>query len=79
VLGRLGYHQGDVQPPAAVEAIRWLATVVPAALLLVSAGFARGYPLTRAEHVRILARLAERGDHANVAPSASSISARTAG
>jgi len=79
VLGRLGYHQGDVQPPAAVEAIRWLATIVPAALLLLSAGFARGYPLTRAEHVRILALLAERAPQPNVAKSASSISARTAG
>jgi Na+/melibiose symporter-like transporter len=47
-------------------------------LLLLSAWFARGYPLTRAEHARILARLAERADQPKVATSASSISARTA-
>ncbi|HXK23952.1 MAG TPA: MFS transporter [Myxococcota bacterium] len=79
VLGQLGYHQGETQPPAAVAAIRWLASIVPALLLLLSAWFARGYPLTRAEHARILARLAERGDQPKVATSASSISARTAG
>ena len=60
VLGRLGFHQGDAQPPAAVEAIRWLATVVPAAMLLLSAWCARGYPLTREGHARILAELSNR-------------------
>jgi sugar (glycoside-pentoside-hexuronide) transporter len=79
VLGSLGFGKHDVQPPAAVEAIRWLGSVVPSLLLLLSAWFARGYPLTRAEHARILARLAERGDQVKVATSASSISARTAG
>jgi Na+/melibiose symporter-like transporter len=79
VLGALGFGKHDVQPPAAVEAIRWLGSVVPSALLVLSAWFARGYPLTRAEHARILTRLAERGDQAKLATSASSISARTAG
>jgi sugar (glycoside-pentoside-hexuronide) transporter len=60
-LGALGFGQGEVQPPAAVEAIRWLGSVVPALLLVVSAWFARGYPLTRAEHTRILAELSRRG------------------
>ena len=68
VLGRLGYHKGDEKPAAAVEAIRWLATVVPAALLVLSAWFARGYPLTRAEHARILGELSRRNvDPANLA------------
>ena len=60
VLGGLGFHQGETQPPAAIEAIRWLATWVPALLLLLSAWFARGYPLTRAAHAQILEQLARR-------------------
>lgn len=60
LLGALGYAQGDVQPPLAVEAIRLLATLAPAAFLALSAWLAVGYPLTRAEHVRILEALAER-------------------
>lgn len=64
VLGWLGFGQGDVQPPAAVEAIRWLGSVVPALLLVLSAWYARGYPLTRAEHERILAELSRRDTRA---------------
>lgn len=60
VLGQLGFGQGERQPPAAVTAIRWLASVVPALLLLLSAWYARGYPLTRAAHARILAQLSAR-------------------
>ena len=60
VLGWLGFGKGDVQPPAAVEAIRWLGSVVPSLLLVLSAWYARGYPLTRAEHERILAELSRR-------------------
>ena len=60
VLGSLGFGQGETQPPAAIEAIRWVATVVPAAMLLLSAWYARGYPLTRAAHERILHELAAR-------------------
>jgi GPH family glycoside/pentoside/hexuronide:cation symporter len=60
VLGWLGFGKHDVQPPAAVEAIRWLSSVVPALLLLLSAWIARGYPLTRAAHAQILTQLAAR-------------------
>ena len=60
VLGSLGFGKHETQPAAAVEAIRWIATVVPAVMLLLSAWFARGYPLTRAEHARILAELSAR-------------------
>jgi sugar (glycoside-pentoside-hexuronide) transporter len=60
VLGQAGFRKGEQQPPAAIHAIRWLASVVPALLLLISAWFARGYPLTRAAHARILAQLAAR-------------------
>jgi GPH family glycoside/pentoside/hexuronide:cation symporter len=64
VLGQLGFGQGETQPPEAVAAIRWLGSVVPALLLLLSAWFARGYPLTRAAHARILAELEARGGRA---------------
>jgi sugar (glycoside-pentoside-hexuronide) transporter len=60
VLGRTGFVKGDVQPAAAVDAIRGFATAVPALLLLLSAWFARGYPLTRAAHARILDELSAR-------------------
>jgi sugar (glycoside-pentoside-hexuronide) transporter len=59
VLGWLGYGK-DAHPPASIEAIRWLASVVPAAMLLLSAWYAFGYPLTRAEHARILEELSRR-------------------
>jgi sugar (glycoside-pentoside-hexuronide) transporter len=62
VLGQAGFGKGDRQPEAAIDAIRAFASVVPAALLLLSAWFARGYPLTRAAHARILAELERRGD-----------------
>ena len=68
VLGSLGFGQGDAQPPAAVVAIRWIATVVPAAMLLLSAWCARGYPLTREVHTRILAELSEREVRRTPAP-----------
>jgi len=64
VLGSLGFGKNETQPAAAIEAIRWIATVVPAAMLLLSAWYARGYPLTRAEHQRILAELSRRDTRA---------------
>jgi len=60
VLGQQGFGKGESQPPEAITAIRWFASVVPAALLVLSAWFARGYPLTRAAHSRILAELERR-------------------
>ena len=60
VLGQAGFRQGEAQPQAAIDVIRWFASAVPAVLLVVSAWFARGYPLTRAEHARILEELARR-------------------
>jgi Na+/melibiose symporter-like transporter len=62
LLGLLGFRQGDDQPEAAVTAIRWLTSVGPIVFLSLSIWFARGYPLTRAAHGRILDALADR-DH----------------
>ncbi len=60
LLGLLGYTQGTEQPESAITAIRWLTSVGPALFLALSIWFARGYPLTRAEHGRILEVLAAR-------------------
>jgi glycoside/pentoside/hexuronide:cation symporter, GPH family len=60
LLGALGYSKGEVQPETAVDAMRWLASLGPACFLGLSAWLARGYPLTRAEHARILDALADR-------------------
>jgi GPH family glycoside/pentoside/hexuronide:cation symporter len=60
LLGVLGFTQGEVQPEAAVTAIRWLTSVGPAIFLALSIWFARGYPLTRQAHSVILARIAAR-------------------
>ena len=67
LLGFLGFTQGAEQPEAAVTAMRWLTSVGPAVFLAVSIAFARGYPLTRAEHARILAQLAARDARAPAA------------
>jgi Na+/melibiose symporter-like transporter len=64
LLGFLGFAQGDEQPEAAITAIRWLTSLGPALFLAASIGFARGYPLTRAAHARILEQLAARGARA---------------
>ncbi len=60
LLGLLGFIQGDEQPEAAVTAIRWLTGAGPAFFLALSIWFARGYPLTRAAHARLVKQLAER-------------------
>jgi GPH family glycoside/pentoside/hexuronide:cation symporter len=61
LLGVLGYAHDQPPNEATLMAIRWLATVVPAAFLLLAAWLARGYLLTRARHQEILAELARRG------------------
>lgn len=60
LLGLLGFQKGEEQNAQTVTAIRWLTSVAPAACLLVSAWFARGYPLTRARHREILEALERR-------------------
>lgn len=60
LLGFLGYEQGQHQPAAAITAIRWLTSVGPALFLALSIHFARGYPLGREAHARILEQLSAR-------------------
>jgi sugar (glycoside-pentoside-hexuronide) transporter len=59
LLGALGYSKEE-QPEIAITAIRWLASVGPAFFLALSIWFARGYPLTRRAHDRILDGLGRR-------------------
>ena len=54
LLGLLGFGRGEDQPEAAITAIRWLTSIGPIVFLSLSIAFARGYPLTRAAHGRIL-------------------------
>ena len=60
LLGVLGYTSEGPQNDATLNAIRWLASIVPACFLVLSVWFARGYPLTRERHALILADLARR-------------------
>jgi Na+/melibiose symporter-like transporter len=60
VLAGLGFTKGEQQNPAAIGGIRILTSLVPAFFLALSIWIARGYPLTRAAHARILERLEAR-------------------
>jgi glycoside/pentoside/hexuronide:cation symporter, GPH family len=61
LLGALGYAHDRPANEATLTAIRWLASVVPAAFLLLAAWLACDYRLTRARHQEILTVLARRG------------------
>ena len=64
VLEAAGYQGGGVareaQSEFAIQTIRVLTSVVPAIFLLLAIWVARGYPLSRAAHGRILEQLRER-------------------
>jgi sugar (glycoside-pentoside-hexuronide) transporter len=64
VLGTLdlvGLVQGEVQTEAVRGTIRLLTALGPMLFLALAIWIARGYPLSRSAHTRILARLEERG------------------
>jgi GPH family glycoside/pentoside/hexuronide:cation symporter len=61
VLGAMGLEPGAPTSEATRHTIRVLTSIVPAAFLALGIWIARGYPLTRAAHARILARLEARG------------------
>jgi len=67
LLGALGYAQYGPQSAATLTAVRWLTSMGPAAFLLLSAWFARGYAIDRKRHAEILERLARRGERAGSA------------
>jgi sugar (glycoside-pentoside-hexuronide) transporter len=63
VLDLAGFQKlapGEAQPETARQAIRWLTGLSPCLFLLVGVWFARGYPLGRDRHARILESLAAR-------------------
>jgi Na+/melibiose symporter-like transporter len=60
LLGALGFSKGEEQNPATVTAIRLLTTLGPAFFLALAIWIARGYPLTREKHARILEQIAAR-------------------
>ena len=63
ILDLAGFQKlapGEAQPETARAAIRWLTALSPCLFLLVGVWFARGYPLGRERHARIVAALAAR-------------------
>lgn len=60
LLDLLGMRQGSEQPEAARQAIRWMTAVAPALFLAIGIAALWGYPLTRAAHADIRARLLAR-------------------
>ena len=60
VLGAMGLERGEPKSEATLQTIRVLTAVVPAIFLALGIWIARGYPLTRAAHARILSRLEAR-------------------
>lgn len=60
ILDLAGFVRGDTQPESARQAIRILTGVAPAVFLLLSVLIALRYPLNRAAHAQIRARLAAR-------------------
>ena len=60
LLDLLGYEKGEQQNETARQAIRWMTACSPAAFLVVAVALARAYPLTRAKHEEILAKLVAR-------------------
>ncbi|MDH5306904.1 MAG: glycoside-pentoside-hexuronide (GPH):cation symporter [Myxococcales bacterium] len=59
-LGALGLTKGDAQSETVRSAIRLLSTLTPAVFLALGVWIARGYPLSRERHARIVKQLAER-------------------
>jgi sugar (glycoside-pentoside-hexuronide) transporter len=57
LLDLLGFHQGEEQTETVRHAIRWLTFLAPTVCLALAAIAATGYPLTRAAHAEIVARL----------------------
>lgn len=72
LLGWLGYTKGADQPEAAIAAIRGLTSVGPIIFLLISIGFAIGYPLDRERHNEIRRQLTARDRNPADHPSAGS-------
>lgn len=71
VLELAGFEGGTPPPESAVRAIRLVTSLGPALFLGLAAAIAAGYPLGRAAHDEILARLAARREAAGASGTAS--------
>jgi Na+/melibiose symporter-like transporter len=61
LAGFVKLAEGQSQSEAVRQTIRWLTATAPCAFLLLGIWFARGYPLGREAHARIVAQLEARG------------------
>jgi glycoside/pentoside/hexuronide:cation symporter, GPH family len=59
-LSQMAGQPEPVQPPAALEAIRWMVGPLPALVLAIGIALAYFYPITKEKHAEILLQLAER-------------------
>jgi sugar (glycoside-pentoside-hexuronide) transporter len=66
ILDVAGFTPGAAQSPATLTAIRWMASVGPAACLVAAVWFSRGYALTRSEHAKVRGVLATRAHAADL-------------
>jgi glycoside/pentoside/hexuronide:cation symporter, GPH family len=59
-LSQMAGQPEPVQPPAALDAIRWMVGPLPALVLAIGIALAYFYPITKEKHAEILLQLAER-------------------
>jgi glycoside/pentoside/hexuronide:cation symporter, GPH family len=59
-LSQMAGHPEPVQPPAALDAIRWMVGPLPALVLAIGIALAYFYPITKEKHAEIVLQLAER-------------------
>jgi glycoside/pentoside/hexuronide:cation symporter, GPH family len=59
-LSQMAGQPEPIQPPAALDAIRWMVGPLPALVLAIGIALAYFYPITKEKHAEILLQLAER-------------------
>jgi glycoside/pentoside/hexuronide:cation symporter, GPH family len=59
-LSQMAGQPEPIQPPAALDAIRWMVGPLPAVVLAIGIALAYFYPITKEKHAEILLQLAER-------------------
>jgi glycoside/pentoside/hexuronide:cation symporter, GPH family len=59
-ISQVAGQPDPVQPPAALDAIRWMVGPLPAVVLAIGIGLAWFYPITKETHAAVLLQLADR-------------------
>jgi glycoside/pentoside/hexuronide:cation symporter, GPH family len=59
-LSQMAGQPEPIQPPAALDAIRWMVGPLPAVVLAIGIALAYFYPITKEKHAEVLLQLAER-------------------